>query len=243
MILPNEFRHELKYFLHYHDYITLKSRLSTILKRDPNSDNSGNYLVRSLYFDDIYNSGLFDKLSGVRTREKYRVRVYNLSDQTIKLECKQKKNSLVRKEIDFLSRDEVCLLSQGEFSFLKEGSLSSLRLKFYRAIQHKLLRPVVIVDYIREAFITPYVCNGFNQIRINFDKELKSCLSLKDFFGQDIAAKNVFSEPVIIMEIKFGDYFPDYLKQILKVGSAMRYAISKYALCRKCTHFNLWEDS
>ena len=35
------------------------------------------YNVRSLYFDDAFDSAYFDKVDGVAARDKYRLRIYN----------------------------------------------------------------------------------------------------------------------------------------------------------------------
>ena len=40
---------------------------------------NGGYLIRSLYFDDYWNSAYEEKESGVLMRKKYRIRIYNYS--------------------------------------------------------------------------------------------------------------------------------------------------------------------
>lgn len=57
-------RHEYKYFINYNEYTYLKARLEGLMAYDKNSGKEG-YHIRSLYFDDLYNSALEDKLSGV----------------------------------------------------------------------------------------------------------------------------------------------------------------------------------
>ena len=71
------FRHELKYFINFQDYFTLSNKLKVLMKRDDNSNEKGDYHIRSLYFDDYEDSALYEKQSGILRRKKYRIRIYN----------------------------------------------------------------------------------------------------------------------------------------------------------------------
>ena len=73
-------RHEQKYYISYGEYYNLVSKLSAVLKRDGNYGDKG-YFIRSLYFDDMYNSSYYEKEAGNFTRSKYRIRIYNLFRQ------------------------------------------------------------------------------------------------------------------------------------------------------------------
>lgn len=75
-------RHELKYIISTADAPALQERLERALKRDIHGDQRNSYQIRSLYFDDAYNSAYWDKLDGVMHRDKYRIRMYGLSDDT-----------------------------------------------------------------------------------------------------------------------------------------------------------------
>ncbi|MBQ9857261.1 MAG: VTC domain-containing protein, partial [Clostridia bacterium] len=65
-------RHELKYFINRGDMISLGHKLGGIMKADSHADERGEYFIRSLYFDDAYNTAYYDKMSGVMGRDKYR---------------------------------------------------------------------------------------------------------------------------------------------------------------------------
>ena len=78
-------RHELKFFINEMQYHLLSNALDHVLHRDPNGDENNEYHIRSLYFDTVYDNALYDKLDGVQNRDKYRIRIYNLSDKVIKL--------------------------------------------------------------------------------------------------------------------------------------------------------------
>ena len=91
-----KFRHELKYLINYGDAELIKQRLKTVLKTDMHAQN-GNYHIRSLYFDDYWNTAYIDKVNGVDRRKKYRIRLYDLNDNFIRLECKIKNGSYISK--------------------------------------------------------------------------------------------------------------------------------------------------
>lgn len=68
-----KFRHEWKHEINKGDYYELRARLSSIAYPDKNGVN-GRYIVRSLYFDDLNDTALMEKINGVSKREKFRIR-------------------------------------------------------------------------------------------------------------------------------------------------------------------------
>ena len=98
-------RHELKFFINEMQYQVLSRQLDRVLWRDPNGDVNNEYHIRSLYFDTIFNDAYFDKMDGDQNRDKYRIRIYNMRDTNIKLECKTKVGSLISKRSLGIPRD------------------------------------------------------------------------------------------------------------------------------------------
>ena len=92
------YRHEQKYLMTWAQYQALRPAWGTLLRGDPHVGPTGEYSIRSLYFDDMYQSAYEEKLSGVFARKKYRVRVYNCKDTAIHLECKYKQGPYICKE-------------------------------------------------------------------------------------------------------------------------------------------------
>ena len=92
-----EFRHEWKHQIGYSDLMALRSRLAAVMSRDIHSSH-GHYEIRSLYFDDLTDRALREKLDGVNRREKFRIRYYNGDPSFILLEKKSKINGLCAKE-------------------------------------------------------------------------------------------------------------------------------------------------
>lgn len=84
-----QFRHEVKHEISKGDLLILRQRLRAVMKPDCHAVN-GQYEIRSLYFDTPDDKALREKLDGVITREKYRIRLYNNDPSGIRLERKFK---------------------------------------------------------------------------------------------------------------------------------------------------------
>ena len=110
------------------------------------------YFIRSLYFDDYWNSAYEEKEAGVLMRKKYRIRLYNNNDKFIKLERKKKFGSYIYKESAPLTREEVEKILNGEYEFLLHSQYPLCR-EFYIECTSNMMRPRCIVDYDREPWI------------------------------------------------------------------------------------------
>jgi len=231
------FRHEFKYFINYFEYEALKRRLALVLKNDSFANEKGEYHIRSLYFDDIHNTSLFEKQIGILERKKYRIRIYNIDDIVIKLEKKSRIGRFIHKESVSLTRAEYDKIIARDIDFLKDSKHSLLQ-EFYFAMMAYRYSPKVIVDYVREAY-TWHV----NNIRITFDKNLRTGLEKVDIFDKDLPTVDVIEEPKMILEIKYDHFLPDFIYNLLQVNSSQRWAISKYVMCRKFSKENSWEDN
>ena len=76
-------RHELKYYINPAELEALRRRLARVMRLDSHCRGGRAYNVRSLYFDDAFDTAYYDKMDGVMTRDKYRLRIYDHSDEVI----------------------------------------------------------------------------------------------------------------------------------------------------------------
>ncbi|WP_238177846.1 polyphosphate polymerase domain-containing protein [Paenibacillus contaminans] len=231
-----KFRHELKYYINHHQYQIISRQLKHLLKRDKNADASGEYHIRSLYFDDIDNKALHEKLGGVLEREKYRMRIYNFSDKVIHLEKKIKKNDFISKVKERLTRETADAVLAGNYEVLNVPE-KPLLYEAYREMKTRMLRPKVIVDYIREAYVS-YAGN----VRITFDKNLKTGMNSVDIFNRDLSTIHAYDNNFIVFEVKYDEYLPEYIRTAIQTEGLIRQSNSKYVICRKFLKFNSWED-
>ncbi|UNK16533.1 polyphosphate polymerase domain-containing protein [Paenibacillus sp. N3/727] len=231
-----KYRHELKFFVNQHQYQIISTRLRNLVSRDEHTSPSGEYHIRSLYFDDINNKALHEKLGGIRDRVKYRIRIYNIEDTTIHFEKKIKFRDYIAKVKEPLTREMTDEIMVGRFEGLNVPD-KPLLMELYHEMKHNLLRPKVIVDYVRE----PYVCHHGN-VRITFDKELRSGLHSTELFNKNLDPVRAIDENLIIMEVKYDEYIPEYIKAALQLEGLNRQSASKYVMCRKFLKYNSWED-
>ena len=128
--MDNNYRHEYKYLFSRADAELLRRRLPHVMKPDPHAGASGQYTIRSLYFDDPAFDAFYEKVSGVDNRTKYRIRCYNYSNQVFRLEKKEKKGELTRKTGQFITPRDVRFLQRptaGHCPDTPEGLAEELR--------------------------------------------------------------------------------------------------------------------
>lgn len=204
----------------------LKSRLSAILSGDPVNGYKP-YLVRSLYFDTIYNDDFFEKLAGVEKRQKIRLRVYDPNAKTAKLEIKEKQGATQLKRSLVLTREEAIRLQNCEYEVLK-GKEDELAQELYFLMTTKLYRPVCIVEYDRVAFANPT-----NDIRITFDSDIRSNEGNFSVFDSNLQCYPVFSAKNTVLEVKYNGFLLSYIKDAIGSLDCRETAVSKYCLARK----------
>lgn len=220
-------RHELKYFIEPAEVEALRARLRPALRLDSHCRGGRPYVIRSLYFDDIDDSAYYEKTSGVMVRDKYRIRIYRHSDAEIFLERKRKLGDLIQKSSVQITRRLCDQLISGNPAGLYRASDPLLR-DVYVQMRTRLLRPKVIVDYEREAYLHPA-----ENVRITFDLNLRTGLSSTELFNPDIPMVCPHDGGAQILEVKYDHCLPDFIPQLFAGIRTDRSAISKYVLCRR----------
>lgn len=218
------FRHEWKHEITVSDRIAIRHRLRAVAKPDPNAID-GKYLIRSLYFDDLSDKALREKLDGVNMREKFRIRYYNGDTGLIRLEKKSKWNGLGSKQSVLLTREEAQAVAEGRLDWMP-GSGRSLVQELYGKMKAQGLRPRTIVDYIREPFV--YFPGN---VRVTLDYDLRTGLGCTDFLDPDCVTVPVRDAP-IILEVKWDAFLPDIIRDAVQLEGRHTTAFSKYAACR-----------
>ena len=224
-----QYRHELKYIISEGEHKLLATRLKACLKQDYYASiNGGEYFIRSLYFDDPFDSAVAEKADGVGSRDKFRIRIYNLSDSTIKLERKHKEGQYIKKDSVSLTREECDAVVRGNLACLL-AKPEPFAKQVYGIFKSNYIRPKVIVDYERE----PYVFPG-EDVRITFDKNVRTAMRSTDLFNPNLVTYPVWDlRNCMILEVKFNESLPLYVQELLTVGSAEHTAASKYIFCRQ----------
>ena len=218
------YRHEWKHELNYLDLLSIRQRLRAVMEPDPHAVD-GKYCIRSLYFDNLNDKALREKLDGVNMREKFRIRYYNRDPSVIHLEKKSKRSGLGTKFSAPLTAEEAQKIVDGGIDWMLRSEHSLIQ-ELYCKMRCQGIRPKTIVDYTREPFIY-----APGNVRVTFDYDIRTGLSCTDFLDPDCITIPAGDAP-ILMEVKWDAYLPDIIRDIVQMPGRHAAAFSKYAQCR-----------
>lgn len=221
MKLEQKFRHEYKHSITPADMVTLRMRLSAVMQHD-SFTVGGKYFIRSLYFDNIFDKALLEKLNGVNQREKFRIRYYNGDTSFIRLEKKAKFGGLSSKLSVPLTYEQADLLARGiPVRDSKNELINELAFK----MDTQLLKPKTIVDYTREAFVYPA-----GNVRVTLDCNIRTGMDPTELLDPNCVTVPTGEDN--ILEVKWDEYLPSAIEQAVQLGSRQTSSFSKYAACR-----------
>ena len=218
------YRHEWKHVLNVGDLLILRSRLRVIMESDPHAID-GKYQIRSLYFDNLSDKALREKIDGVNMREKFRIRLYNCDPSVIHLEKKSKRNGLGTKYSASLTAEEAQKIVRGDLNWM----LLSDRLlvqELYCKMRYQGLRPKTIVDYMRE----PFIFRPGN-VRVTLDYDIRSGLNCTDFLNPEAITIPAGDAP-LLLEVKWDEFLPSIIRDAVSIPDRRVGSFSKYAQCR-----------
>lgn len=222
------FRHELKYEIGDLQYRTLRSRVRAVMRADPHAGAEGTYRIRSVYFDNYNDRALREKRDGIPLREKFRLRYYNDDFSFITLEKKVKDGNICQKLHARVTKSECRRLLAGDLSFMREHPAVLVR-ELYIKMRSQMLRPRVLVSYIRE----PYIYEAGN-VRVTFDSQIRTTLYHQTFLEETVTDISAMEQPQNrVLEVKFDAFLPEVIADILQETAVRQQAFSKYAACRR----------
>ena len=219
-----DFRHEWKHEITVSDAIAIRQRLRAIAKVDSHAVD-GKYKIRSLYFDNLADRALREKIDGVNCREKFRIRYYNDDLSMIRLEKKTKRNGLGNKQSTILTADEAQAIVDGDWAWMMESGRPLVQ-ELYSKMHTQGLRPKTIVDYTREPFIY-----APGNVRVTLDYDIRTGLGCTDFLNPNCLTIPAGDAPVIL-EVKWDEYLPSVIQDAVQLKGRRSSAFSKYAICR-----------
>ena len=225
--MPRGFRHEYKYLCTNGMLAVEQARLSATLRTDPHAGSDGSYLVRSVYFDDPDSVCYYENEDGEDPRAKYRVRIYNVSDDFISLERKAKSRTMTHKDQVRIGRPLADELLLGRIPFPSPSDPPLLR-RMLTDMRLRALAPSVIVQYVRTPFILPQ-----GDVRVTLDRQICSSHAVRRFFTREIPTRPILRDADGILEVKWDCLLPDWLKSALELDGLQWSAFSKYYYCRR----------
>ncbi len=219
-----KYRHELKHDITTSDMIAIRQRLRAVAKADSHAID-GKYLIRSLYFDTPNDKALYEKQDGVSRRNKFRIRYYNGDKSVIHLEKKCKVGGLGHKVSASLSEEQAMSIVQDHIDWMKDHDNDLIRELYSRMISENL-RPKTIVDYTREPFIY-----GPGNVRVTLDYNIRTGLMSTDFLNPQCITIPA-AQGICVMEVKWDEYLPEIIRDIVQLPHCRTSSFSKYEACR-----------
>lgn len=232
-------RYEYKYIVPIYKLDKLRSFILPFMKLDTFAESQGGqYTVRSIYYDTPGLQCYYDKMAGVKRRNKVRLRGYNDdgSGGTVFFEIKKKVDGPLFKNRASLEYRHAKKVLEGEA--LEQHLQANQRIpmardnarRFMYHIYARQMHPAVTVIYEREPYQS-ILHDSNNNLRITFDKNLRAVAypSPDSLYDED-GAKPVDYQH-FIMEVKFNHYFPSWLKPAIGSLGLIHGPASKYAMC------------
>ncbi len=218
------YRSELKYIMSYADAAQLKIKLDAFLRTDEHAED-GSYRVKSLYYDTPCSRDFRDKINGLRTRQKLRLRIYSEEQPTAKLELKSKEGNYQHKISLEVSKDDARILANGIYTPLFQYR-SEDAMRLYAMLTVDGYRPAVIVEYDRTAYSYP----AFD-VRLTFDSRVRSSEMNLNLYDTNLPWNPIFTDAVIL-EVKFNQNLPGFVQKILRPYRLTQTSFSKYCTGR-----------
>lgn len=219
-----EYRHELKFMVSDLTIEKLRYRLAPFMENDQHQQGDF-YTIRSLYFDDYFDSCLNENLAGTDDRFKYRIRFYRGNLDYINLEKKYKKRGMTKKEAEALDINQVKNYLAGGF----DETNGRLTTELLAANLKSGMQPKCIVEYDRCAFV-----ESAGNVRITFDMNLRGSTEVERFLDNDEEfALPVMNPGMHILEVKYDEFLPRHILQLVDINNLQRQSFSKYAIVRE----------
>ena len=219
------YRNEIKHMIDAGDKAAICANLRAVARLDPHAGERGYYQIRSLYFDNIADKALREKIDGVSEREKFRIRYYDGNTSVIHLEKKVKRGGLGYKVSAPITAEEVQRIVDGDTTWMPT-SARGLVIELYAKMKSQGLRPRTIVDYTRIPFIY-----GPGNVRVTIDENIRTGLHCTDFLNPNCVTIPA-GRPVILLEVKWDEYLPSVIRRAVQVKNRGAGALSKYETCR-----------
>jgi len=234
-------RYELKFLIDESMATSIRHFVRAHLEPDPYmpADSHRGYWVESIYLDS-HNLDLCRQTeAGLRNRFKLRIRSYDEKDDSAAfLEVKYRRSDTVQKRRAMVAKASAINLLGGRALTTADlmdptpDQQQALGL-FCEKMDQVQASPNVYVNYIREA----YVPRAGNSARVTFDRELTaieyrpSTTKHGNTPHEDCSRVPAMSNGQVVMELKFTDRFPFWMRELTHSFGLRRIPFPKYVKC------------
>ena len=220
-----EYRVEQKYLVSDLDLALIAGRLNAVMEADIHQDGDC-YEVRSIYFDDAFDSCMEENEDGVDNRKKYRIRTYDTPNAPVRLEIKEKYLGYTKKASSILDQDTYESILSGDC--LPEFGSDPVKNALLLQMRCRKMAPKITVVYHRTAYVCPV-----GNVRITFDRNIMASRDMESFLDPHVSGLvPVLPAGMHVLEVKYDELLPDVIAKQLEIGKLRQTAFSKYYLGR-----------
>ena len=232
-------RYEYKYIVPTFRLSQLRSMIIPFVEYDSFAkQNGGEYTVKSIYYDTPKLEMYHSKIDHLANRLKVRVRGYNdfSEDAIVFLEIKRKyEGPIVKNRAKVHFSDLLNYIDQKDYAVFSNVNYRENIKRFIFQVYSNNLQPLVNVIYEREAFHSK-IKDLQNDCRITLDKNIRSVFlpQVENLFDD---SNSTFVNPDFsVLEVKFNQYCPIWMKAILMEMELVKEPASKYVMCIENHH-------
>jgi len=221
-------RREIKYLVSLEQVEQLMRRLGDVLTPDAHDQGRG-YINHSIYFDSPQMTFYREKIEGLATRMKPRLRSYrslrNGPPEAIFLEFKHRDQHFVSKQRVALAENQAARLLDGDAVLDSMDATDCPVMNKFAALARRMdLHPVVGVRYHR----TAYGCTIQPGLRITIDRRME-CTEVCTLSPAPEAFVPIEAPTRAVIEIKYNVAVPGWLLDATAAMELEHVSFSKYA--------------
>ncbi len=227
-------RFELKYVISDACAHGVRDFLRSYLVADEfNPPQGGGYPVNSVYLDSPSLELCNATVEGHKNRFKLRIRFYDdVPTSPVFFEIKRRANDAILKERARVQRSACARLLSGHWpihtDLVKFSPKTFDSLRRFCDLRNRLqARGQAIVSYDREAYVTP----DSDSVRVTFDRNLRTVPYCGEFRATDRDDWAFPTIPGVVLELKFTERFPVWMRNMTRVFNLQRGSMPKYVEC------------
>jgi len=235
-------RYELKYIISEPTARAVRAYARNHLMPDPfaHAEQNYSYNIYSVYLDSPGMALMNQTLEGLKNRFKLRVRFYDdHPDHQVFFEVKRRENDAIIKARAKVRRDAAHRLMYAHNAWPDRSDLpnpaddrSWNALRQFCELRDKIAaEPQALVCYNREAWCSP----EDDSIRVTFDRQLEAAPYEPDktfkLERNEKWVKPIMRVPGVVLELKFTDRFPNWMRNMVEMFDLYRTSMAKYVTC------------
>lgn len=215
-------RYECKYLVEPRLADAIREFAGPFVDPDPHAARCEGYryTICSLYLDSSELSLYRQTVEGTKNRFKLRVRTYGDDPlDPVFFEVKRRMNGIVIKSRSRTSRDRAL-----EYLMRRRSGHGGLE-EFANLARMTSARPSLRVRYVREAYESPV-----DRVRVTFDTDLQHAITPSPNISHNGPGWQVTPVDGVILELKFTDQFPSWVRELIDRFQLQRRSIAKYVM-------------